>query len=112
MRQHVEYSDIQGDIISKIIVNGKTLAIFYNKCVDGLHHLHSDEEVKTFIADNLDIAYDYAIMECGNNIFCLNIASTVNYGDFDWEGDAWSNNLLKQQIHIYKPLIEKFLSDA
>lgn len=103
------------DYLAKIDINGRTLYIIYNKMIEGLHSLGEvlpDNEVCVFIKDNIDIAYDYAINKNDEGSFVLNIASYENFGEFDWDGDPWSDSLLKRQLEIYKPLIQKFMIDA
>lgn len=74
--------------------------------------MKSDDEVEKAILTHTDEVFNYAINKIDDNKFILNIASTEDFGDFDWNGDIWSDNLLKKQLTIYMPLIQKFICGA
>lgn len=100
------------EILVRVEVNNKVLSIIYDKGKEGLHYMKSDDEVKQNILLYTNEIFNYAVTRLDDKSYILNIASTEDYGDFDWEGDPWSNSLLRKQINIYKPLIQKFIIDA
>lgn len=103
--------NIYGSMENLIQINylGKILNIFYDKMEEGLHkEFSSDMEIKTFIKNNINIAWKKSVVKRDNHYF-LNIASVEDFGNFEFKGDPWSTQLLEKQLDIYKPLIRKFL---
>lgn len=97
-------------IITKIVVDSKQLIVLYDKQSKGLHCLfETDGELKDFIEDHLDKAFLYAVRRVTNKSYVLNIASTENFGAFEWRT---MKSLLKRQMFIFMPLIQKFIVDA
>lgn len=54
--------------------------------------------------------FKYAIKNEGNTYY-LNIASSEDYGDFDWKGE-WAKSLLNKQLSIFMPIIQKIIANA
>ena len=96
--------------IGQLVVRNMRLVITYDKQRQGLHHFFStDEEIRDFIANNPKVAFSQAICVHSSDILVLNIASTENYGAFEWEQRP---ELLEKQLSIFMPLIQKFIEYA
>lgn len=99
-------------IISQITIKDKVLIIFYDQLVYGLFSkFNTDDEVKTYIEESLENAFQESILKKNNSPYLLNIASTEKFGAFPWEG-GWPKQYLNKQLSIFMPIIQKFIADA
>lgn len=97
-------------IISKIEVANKTLVLFYDKSQFYFSVSDNDEKTAECIKTNTDEVFKYTIKN-EEDIYYLNIASSEDYGNFDWHGE-WAKNLLNKQLSTFMPIIQKFIADA
>lgn len=95
--------------IGQLVVRNMRLVITYDKQRQGLHRFSTDEEIRDFIANDPKVAFSQAICVHSSDILVLNIASTENYGAFEWEQMP---ELLEKQLPIFMPLIQKFIEYA
>lgn len=97
-------------IITQITSRDKNLIVFYDKLQYGLFNkFSSDSEVYEFINSNPEKAFEEAVFKKKEAPYFLNIASTENFGAFEWEN---MRSLLKRQMTTYMPIIQKFIIDA
>ena len=86
------------------------LIVIYNKLQGGLYScFSSDKRMYEYIQNNLEEAFADTIRYEGDNSFILNVASTENFGYFDWKN---AKDILDRQLHIFMPIIQKFMVDA
>lgn len=96
--------------IGQLVVRNMRLVITYDKQQQGLHHFFStDEEIRDFIANDPKRAFSQAVCAHSSDILVLNIASTENYGAFEWEQMP---GLLEKQLSIFMPVVQKFIEYA
>lgn len=97
-------------IVTQVTVKNKTLVVFYDQLEYGLFSkFSSDNDVKDYINNNLEEAFDSAVFKKKNAPYFLNIASVEKLGAFKWEGNKLHLNTL---LGIYMPIIQKFIADA
>lgn len=97
-------------IVTQVTVKDKTLVVFYDQLEYGLFSkFSSDNEVKNYITNNLEEAFDNAVFKKKNAPYFLNIASVEKLGVFKWEG---SKLHLNKMLDIYMPIIQKFIADT
>lgn len=98
------------NIITQITVKDKVLVVFYDKLSNGLFRLFdTDGQLKKFIEEDTDKAFLYAIHKKEKAPYMLNIASTEDFGAFEWKH---MKKLLQRQMSIFMPLIGKFITDV
>lgn len=98
--------------IDVVQVGNSKLVVFYDKEYDGLwRDFASDDEIKNYIRNDIDIAFKRAVKKEGNMYF-LNVASVENFG-FIPEKDFLISmkELITDLMQIYQPLIERFKND-
>lgn len=102
------------ELISTIGVEEKKLILFYTQMYDGAwRHFKTDTEMYEYINDKPDQAFNYFLdKDEEEGIYYLNIASTQTFGYFKWKGSSMSHTLLLQQLDIFRPLIDMFISKA
>ena len=94
--------------ISNIRIGNKKLIVIYNKVKDSLsYYFKSDEDMKNYIANNMDDVFNRFVEKKSKEEYILNIASTENFGAFDdWKG---MQSLLDRQLSAFMPIIQKFI---
>lgn len=99
------------EIISTINVEDKKLIIFYSKAYNGAwYYFKDDQEMGNYIENNPNSAHKFIMEGEEKNTYYLNIASTQNFGYFEWKGSSECHTLLKYQLDIFMPIIEAFIS--
>ena len=97
-------------IVNQVTVKDKTLIVFYDQLEYGLFcKFSSDKDVKDYITNNIEEAFNNAIFKKKNAPYFLNIASVEKLGAFEWKGNKLHLNKL---LSIYMPIIQKFIVDA
>ena len=83
------------------------LHIVYDKRETGLHTVFSsDSQIYDYINTNIEMALMEAIDKVDSVNYCLNIASTEDFGYFKWKDNR---TLFDRQIKIFQPIIDKFI---
>lgn len=96
--------------ICTLEVNGKKLFVIYSKRHYGLYSLFSaDKRMYQYIQDNREDAFYSAIDAKDSNNYVLNIASTNDFGYFEWKNNI---TLLNYQLDIFAPIIQMFITEA
>lgn len=86
------------------------LIVIYNKLQGGLYSFFSsDKRMYEYIQNNLEEAFVDAIRYKGESTFILNVASTENFGAFDWKN---AEDILDRQLNLFMPIIQKFMVSA
>jgi len=102
--------DIKLDVMYEIVAGKKKLSVIYNKMYGGLHMFFSaDSRMYDYIHNHTEEAFYDAIVDIENGEYVLNIASTMNFGAFEWKSEKM---LLESQLNIFMPIIQKFMFDA
>lgn len=97
-------------LIGQLIFGKYRLLLMYDKDLEGLHRLFtSDKKMKDYILQNIDEAFQSAVKIQDEYVLMLNIASTENFGAFDWKH---AEGILNTQLYIFMPIIQKFIADA
>lgn len=97
-------------IVTQITVKDKTLIVFYDQLEYGLFcKFSSDKDVKDYIHNNLEEAFNNAIFKKKNAPYFLNIASVEKFGIFQL---SENKTHLNRQLSVYIPIIQKFITDA
>lgn len=97
-------------LVGQLIFGKYRLLLIYDKKSEGLHQLFTSEaEIKDYILQDTEKAFYSAIKIQNEYVFSLNIASTEDFGAFDWEN---AKELLNKQLLIFMPIIQKFIVDA
>lgn len=98
------------DIMAQLTIKDKLLVVVYDKLQYGLfRYFSTDEDMKKFITEHIDEAFQRAVWKKEAEPYMLNIASTKNFSRFSWSGEK---HFLDCQLHIFMPLIRKFITDA
>ena len=96
--------------VATITSAGKQLKVIYSKMEQGLYlSFSSDERLADYILREPELAFCEAVIIDEKGIYWLNIASTEDFGYFDWKGMP---DLLERQLVAFTPIIQKFIKNA
>lgn len=113
-KEEIRTSINEDNIIATIEVEGKKLVIFYSKWFKGLYsYFNSDEEMRNYLKDNSESVFKEFIEQAKiDDEYWLNIASTDDFCYFKFKGSSSCQTLLLDQLIIFRPLIERFITHA
>lgn len=98
------------EVIFKIEVKDKKLFVIYNKQKEGLYsYFSSDKNMYEYAHKNNEEAFADAIHEVDENTYILNIASTENFGAFEWK---YAKDIADRQLSIFMPIIQRFIASS
>ena len=94
----------------KINIKDQQLFVIYNKLREGLHnYFSSDRSMYEYIQQNPAEALIHAIQKVDEKIYLLNIASTQEFGAFEWK---CAKDIADRQLTIFIPIIQRFMVAA
>ncbi len=98
--------------ICVISIKDITLRIIYNKLEYALSDkFSSDKELAEYIRTYPEEAFARSIKKVSDKVYVLNIASSENFGYFEWD-DGWSKNLINSMLATFEQIIQRFISDS
>lgn len=96
--------------IIEIKIKDITLSVIYDKTYSGLYEYFSiDDRMHHFLNNNTNEALLNSISKIDNHTYTINIASTMNFGAFEWKNEK---ELLDRQLSAFMPVIKKFIVDV